>query len=560
MKNKFNTNTTTPKGGVYWFKDKNENILYIGKAKNIKKRINQYLNGSINSYKTPILLEKAESFDYQVCANEKEALILEQELIKKHKPYYNILFLDDKKYPYIVIELKPNTIEFKTRFFYKQQKNTFYFGPLPPNYGYKTIKNFLIRESLYENGLLIPKRNDPKFWKEKFDHAKKILSSSNRDIINRLKQQMIVASENEQYELAKDFRDVIQSLTTNQQQSIVFESDKDFDVIAIKEEKNNLMINVHNFKNGTFFMQEEFVFEIYIDVYETIRNFINSFYLMRNAPDFIITNYKIDQNDLLIDKKIIVPKKGKYFKSLQNALNNIEINKQVKLLSHQKKSETNLKVKNFLSSLLNKEINDFLMIDNSNENNEDVVSVIIYYKNYLPHYLNYRKYHLKTINQKSDIEYLRQGLTLYFENQEEVPDLIIVDGSKQQLNTAKEVVKKFSLNLSVIGLVKDKNHQTDSLLNTNNQKIKIKDKTIFTFFSKIQYEVDRFAKNFHSKKKITSSLEGFLNSIKGIGEKTEKKLLNHFKTYTNIYNASEEELSKIVSKTIASKIKKNLKK
>lgn len=559
MKNKFDTNTTTSKGGVYWFKDKKENILYIGKAKNIKKRINQYLNGSINSYKTPILLKKAESFDYQVCANEKEALILEQELIKKHKPYYNVLFLDDKKYPYIVIELKSNTIEFKTRFFYKQQKNTFYFGPLPPNYGYKTIKNFLIRECLYENGLLIPKKNDPEFWKEKFDHAKKILSSSNRDIINRLKQQMIFASENEQYELAKDFRDVIQSLTTNQQQSIVFESDKDFDVIAIKEEQNNLMVNVHNFKNGTFFMQEEFVFEIYIDIYETIRNFINSFYSMRNAPDFIITNYKIDQDDLLVDKKIVVPKKGKYFKSLQNALNNIEINKQVKLLSHQKKSEINLKVKNFLSSLTNNEINDFLMIDNSNENNEDVVSVIIYYKNYLPHYLNYRKYHLKTINQKSDIEYIKQGLTLYFENQEEVPDLIIVDGSKQQLNVAKDVVKKFNLNLSVIGLVKDKNHQTDSLL-ANNQKIKIKDKTIFTFFSKIQYEVDRFAKNFHSKKKITSSLEGFLNSIKGIGEKTEKKLLNHFKTYTNIYNASEEELSKIVSKTIASKIKKNLKK
>lgn len=560
MKNKFNINTITSKGGVYWFKDKKENILYIGKAKNIKKRINQYLNGSINSYKTPILLKKAESFDYQVCANEKEALILEQELIKKHKPYYNVLFLDDKKYPYIVIELKPNTIEFKTRFFYKQQKNNFYFGPLPPNYGYKTIKNFLIRECLYENGLLIPKKNDPEFWKEKFDYAKKILSSSNKDIISRLKQQMIFASENEQYELAKDFRDVIQSLTTNQQQSIVFESDKDFDVIAIKEEQNNLMINVHNFKNGTFFMQEEFVFEIYINIYETIRNFINSFYSMRNAPNFIITNYEIDQDDLLIDKKIVVPKKGKYFKSLQNALNNIEINKQVKLLSHQKKSEMNLKVKNFLSSLSNNEINDFLMIDNSNENNEDVVSVIIYYKNYLPHYLNYRKYHLKTINQKSDIEYLKQGLTLYFENQEEVPDLIIVDGSKQQLNVAKEVVKKFNLNLSIIGLVKDKNHQTDSLLNTNNQKIKIKDKIVFTFFSKIQYEVDRFAKNFHSKKKITSSLEGFLNSIKGIGEKTEKKLLNHFKTYANIYNASEEELSKIVSKTIASKIKKNLKK
>lgn len=560
MKNKFDLNTTTTQGGVYWFKDKNENILYFGKAKNIKKRIAQYLNGSINSYKTPILMEKAESFDYQVCRNEKEALILEQELIKKHKPYYNVLFLDDKKYPYIVIELKQNNLEFKTRFYYKNQKNTFYFGPLPPNYGYKTIKDFLIRECLYENGLLIPKKNDPLFWKEKFNYAKRILSSSNQDIINRLRHQMVIASENEQYELAKDFRDVINSLSTNQQQSIIFETDKDFDVLAFKEEENNLMINIHNFKNGAFFMQEEFIFEIYIDVYESVRNFINSFYLMRNNPDFIVTNFDIKSEDLIMNKKIIIPKKGKYFQSLQNALNNIEINKQAKLLNQQNKNNITLKIKEFFYSILNREINTFIMIDNSNENNEDIVSVIIYYKNYLPHYPNYRKYELKIVDQKSDVDYMKKGLSLYFENKEEIPDLIIVDGSKQQLNAAKAIIKKFNLNIDVVGLVKNKNHQTDAFLTPYSKKIKINDLAIFNFFSKIQYEVDRFAKNYHNKKKISSSLEGFLNTIKGIGEKTEQKLLQHFKTYNNIYNASEEELSKIVSKTIASKIKKNLKK
>ncbi|MBD5423364.1 MAG: excinuclease ABC subunit C [Mycoplasma sp.] len=556
--NKFNTSNITTKCGVYWFKDINDNILYIGKAKNIKKRLEQYLNGSINSYKTPILVEKSNSVDYQICQNEKESLLLEQELIKKHKPYYNVLLLDDKKYPYIAIELKQNKIEFKTRFFYKNQPNSYYFGPLPPNYGYKTIKNFLIHECLYENGLPIENKNDPEFWRDKFEYAKKILSSSNNEIISKLKSQMIYASNNQQYELAKEYRDVIYYLTNNQQQSITFDDNKNFDVIAFEQYENYLMIIIHNFKNGSFFMQEDFIVEINVDLYESIVSFINQFYLMRNIPDFVVTNYEIFSEDLVINKSIIVPKKGQYYQALKNALNNIDVNKELKILKFKNRKNINIKVKNFLHSILNINVNDFIMIDNSNEANLDVVSVIIYYKNYVPHFKNYRKYSILHSNRKSDVEYIKQGLEKYFNNNEEVPDLIIVDGAIQQLNEAKKLLKKLNILLPIIGLVKNDKHQTDHILNSDGQKIEIKDNDIYNFFSKIQLEVDSFAKSFHSKKKLNSSLEGFLYSIKGIGEKTEKKLLDYFKTYSNIYNATEEELSKVVSKSIASKIIKKL--
>lgn len=557
--NKFNIDrkTLSTNCGVYWFKDSNDIILYIGKAKNIKKRIEQYFNGTQNSYKTPILLEKASKLEYQICKNEKEALILEQELIKKNKPYYNILFLDDKKYPYIVIELKNNKLEFKTRFIYKNIPNTFYFGPLPPNYGYKIIKNFLIHECLYENGLPI-QNNSRLFWKEKFDYAKKILSSSNREIINKLKNQMLYYSNNEQYELAKECYEVIHFLSNNQNQSITFEENQNFDVLYFHQEEKYLMIMIHYFKNGSFFMQEETILEIKLNLEQTIIEFINQFYLVRNIPDFIVTNFHLNAEDLIINKKIIIPQKGKYYQALENAKNNIDINKKLKLTSYISKSKIIDKVKKFLFDILNLTINDFIMIDNSSENNQDVVSVIIYYKNFLPHYQNYRKYKINDVKRKSDVEFIKQGLTKYFSSNEETPNLIIVDGAIQQLNEAQKVLESLKIKLPIIGLVKDQYHKTNYIVDKNKNKILINDRDVYNFFSKIQIEVDAYAKSFHSKRKLDSSLEGFLTTIKGIGNKTEERLLNHFKNYNNIYNASKEELLKVVSENIATKIMKKL--
>ncbi len=557
--NKFNIDrkTLSSNCGVYWFKDSNDIILYIGKAKNIKKRIEQYFNGTQNSYKTPILLEKASKLEYQICKNEKEALILEQELIKKNKPYYNILFLDDKKYPYIVIELKNNKLEFKTRFIYKNITNTFYFGPLPPNYGYKIIKNFLIHECLYENGLPI-QNNSRLFWKEKFDYAKKILSSSNKEIINKLKNQMLYYSNNEQYELAKECYEVIHFLSNNQNQSITFEENQNFDVLYFHQEEKYLMIMIHYFKNGSFFMQEETILEIKLNLEQTIIEFINQFYLVRNIPNFIVTNFHLNAEDLIINKKIIIPQKGKYYQALENAKNNIDINKKLKLTSYISKSKIIDKVKQFLFDILNLTINDFIMIDNSSENNQDIVSVIIYYKNFLPHYQNYRKYKINDVKRKSDVEFIKQGLTKYFSSNEEIPNLIIVDGAIQQLNEAQKVLDSLKIKLPIIGLVKDQYHKTNYIVDKNKNKILINDRDVYNFFSKIQIEVDAYAKSFHSKRKLDSSLEGFLTTIKGIGNKTEERLLNHFKNYNNIYNASKEELLKVVSENIATKIMKKL--
>lgn len=159
---------------------------------------------------------------------------------------------------------------------------------------------------------------------------------------------MIYYSNNEQYELAKECYEVIHYLSNNQNQSISFEENQNFDVLYFQQEEKYLMIMIHYFKNGSFFMQEETIVEIKLNLEQTIIEFINQFYLVRNIPDFIVTNFQLNSEELIINKKIIVPQKGKYYQALENAKNNIDVNKKLKLTSYISKSKIIDKVKNFL--------------------------------------------------------------------------------------------------------------------------------------------------------------------------------------------------------------------
>lgn len=551
--------------GVYFWKDQKGSILYIGKAKNIYKRINEYLDGALNSYKTKKMMSKAASLDFIVTKNEKEALLLEQELIKKYHPYYNILLLDDKKYPFIVVSLKNHKLEITTRFYYKQTKNSFYYGPLPTGYGSKVLKNFLIRECLFKDGLPI-ENNSIGFWKEQFNYAKLILSSSNQFIIKKLKHQLNWAIENEQFEIAKEIHETLTYLDKKNQvkQAIDFGNSENFDVIVFDVVQEYLLIVIHHFVNGIFNLQEEFIIEIKTGLIdETMIEFINQFYQIRNQVKKIITNQNLEQWKISTSLNLVRPQKGKYFQALNNALDNLKLNQDLKINTYKNQVEKITKAKIFLDQICNQDIKNFLMVDNSNFANNDIVSVFIYYKNFQPFYGNYRKYFLKTkLKNKSDVSYMEQGLRKYFKQDPDFfndLDLLIVDGGVAQINTAKQVLKELNLNLPIVGLVKNDQHKTDHLLTSDKKKYYFNDLDVYNFFSKLQIEVDEFAKNYHREKRLQNSLSRTLVSIDGIGLKTETRLLNHFKTYTNIFNATEAELKKIVSEKIALKIIEKLK-
>lgn len=551
--------------GVYFWKDQKGSILYIGKAKNIYKRINEYLDGALNSYKTKKMMSKAASLDFIVTKNEKEALLLEQELIKKYHPYYNILLLDDKKYPFIVVSLKNHKLEITTRFYYKQTKNSFYYGPLPTGYGSKVLKNFLIRECLFKDGLPI-ENNSIEFWKEQFNYAKLILSSSNQFIIKKLKHQLNWAIENEQFEIAKEIHETLTYLDKKNQvkQAIDFGNSENFDVIVFDVVQEYLLIVIHHFVNGIFNLQEEFIIEIKTGlVDETMIEFINQFYQIRNQVKKIITNQNLEQWKISTSLNLMRPQKGKYFQALNNALDNLKLNQDLKINTYKNQVEKITKAKIFLDQICNQEIKNFLMVDNSNFANNDIVSVFVYYKNFQPFYANYRKYYLKTkLKNKSDVFYMEHGLRKYFKQDQDFfndLDLLIVDGGIAQINVAKQVLKELNLNIPIIGLVKNNQHKTDHLLTSDRKKNYFNDLDVYNFFSKLQIEVDEFAKNYHREKRLQNSLSRTLVSIDGIGLKTETRLLNHFKTYTNIFNATEAELKKIVSEKIALKIIEKLK-
>lgn len=543
--------------GVYFWKDKNDVILYIGKSKNLKTRINQYLKGSINSYKTSAMLEKSNLVEYIVCTNDKEALLLEQQMIKTHQPFYNILLLDDKKYPFIVVEKQTKKICISVKYKYRENKNSIYYGPIPKGYGMKIIKDLLIRECLYDKGLPIT-NFDEQTLNENFLKATKILNSSNQEFIKKLKSQMIQASENEQYEVARDIRDQIFFLTNKITQGVEFNVSFNFDVIAFEEKNQYISIIVHNFRNGIFFIQEEYIIELFNDFQESIVAFLNQFYQKRNKPKIIVLSQFIDKNELMFDIKILNPKKGKYKLALDNAIKNAKINIDFKINKYTNKQNQKDSVKKFLFSKINKEINDILMIDTSSFGNKDVVCVVIYYKNYQPFPKQYRKYKINfDVKRLSDVEYMKIGIEKYFKDDSNIrPDLIIVDGGKAQINEIKKVIQ----DIPIVGLVKNKKHETEAFISLDNKKTQLEDKNIYNFFAQMQSEVDLYAKKFHRKKRMQNSLEGILLSIDGIGPSIEKKLLNYFKYYSNIFNASKEELEKVVSSNLALKIIKKFSK
>ena len=233
---------------------------------------------------------------------------------------------------------------------------------------------------------------------------------------------------------------------------------------------------------------------------------------------------------------------------MENATDNIEL----KLSKYIRTEEQTIGAVKKLKELLNlNKLNHILMIDNSNTSNTLPVSVIVSYRNGIKQKKEYRKYNLEKTNREADVEYMKQGIQKYFEKDvNSIPDLFIVDGGIAQLNEAKKIIKDIPL----IGLVKNNKHMTDSIINQDGIKIEINDTFLLNFLTGMQIEVDRFAKYHHINRRSHKTLEGTLITVNGVGSSIEKKLLNEFKTYSAIYNATTEELERIVSPTIAKNI------
>ncbi len=541
--------------GVYLYKDKLDKVIYVGKAKNLRVRINQYKKGSINSFKTHKMIKESQSYEFIITENEKEALILERNLIKEHAPYFNIQFIDDKRYPYIKVKLGKTLKITMVRRILKD--NAFYFGPLPVGSKSRQLLKTLQREALYENGLPI-KETSESFWIEKEKKVKNILSANNNFYKKELEVKMFSAADKELFELAQEYKESIDALNIfDQRQVVQLDNEKDIDVIGVSRQDDFLFVSIMFYRNGSLLSMSNEVLEVIDNESETIRQFISSYYEKNLVPKELILDEKY-KNNFYHSFKLIYPEKGKYKEMLKIAVLNSSNNKDEKLRKHKRQVELTSGAIEKLGYLLNIEKPwHILMIDNSNTANQNPVSAIVSYKNGVKQKSEYKKYNLEIFSRKADVDYMRQTTTRYFSKETNpIPDLFIVDGGKAQVNEVKEVAKSLGKEIKIIGLVKNDKHITRSLINLEGEEIEIKDSTLLNFLRSMQAEVDRFAKFQHRSRGLKGTLEGSLETVPGIGQRTLKKLLHTFETYANIYNASLEELEKVVSSSIAKEIKK----
>ncbi len=596
--------------GVYLMKDKDGNIIYVGKSKVLKNRVSQYFqNSAAHSPKTIAMVSQVKDLEYILTDTEAEALALECNLIKEHRPKYNILLKDDKQYPYIKITTKEDFPQiFMTRQL-KKDGNT-YFGP------YMTAFN--VKEAIEEIRKLFQLRNckkkitkdnsnsrtclyyqigqcsapcSGKITKEEYNislaNAISVLNGNDKNIINLLETQMHNASENLEFEKAAQLRDkILRIKSLSVKQNISSADDGNMDFVGIYHENNNHCIQIFNLRGGKIVKSQYFTFEneenspSYV-----LESFVKQFYFTNNRmPKNVFLSENIEEKNEIeawltktYGRKIIftVPQRGKKSDIMKMVLKNA----QESLYKHQMYKSRNESYQNRMLAQL-KELLSLASIpyrieayDISNFSGASSIGVQIVYKNAAPAKSLYRKYNIKTVEGSDDYESTREVISrrineaykeedliktgkLTLENAKflPLPDLILLDGGKGHVNAVQMLLDTFGEDIPLFGLVKDNSHKTRGITNGDSEFILDKNSELFKLLACMQDEVHRFAITSTRKKHQKSGLQSQLEKIPGVGPKTRKILLNHFKSISNIKSATIDELKEVLSKSVAENV------
>ncbi|MXR05685.1 excinuclease ABC subunit C [Mycoplasma flocculare] len=492
--------------GVYRFYDAKKTLLYVGKANNLESRIKQYSKGAKNSYKTELLIKKTKEIKYDIVSNETEALILEKKIISESQPIYNIKLKDDQNYPYIKLELKKKlSISLVYKIFLKnKEKNTFFFGPFLNKSGAFALKKLLENIALYEKGELI-ELSEPEILAKKFLLCKKILQG--QKFIAFCEEKLENAKKNFQFELAKEYHKSILALKKLkiEHQNININNSKNLDFLYYsKVDANNLIISFSFYRNGAFFATKNFILEIILDDLEILVNFLNKYYKNNIYPDeLIVTDFRLKNSKFLntnIKIKVKVAKGRKHMQILKTLKTNHE-----DFIKHNFNQELQKKMKNekILQSIKEnlgiKSTEKIMAIDNSNLDANYATTGIIFYING-NYERNYNRFFNYFGSKKGDVNYMKQGFEKYIRNKKFIkPDLILVDGGVQQVNSILDILKKNNLEIPIYGMVKNVRHKTQKIIDENGKKVLISQE-ILNFFTEIQENVDLFVKTQMKKK------------------------------------------------------------
>ena len=573
------------KPGSYQYYDENHTIIYVGKAKNLKRRVSSYFHKEVDRYKTKVLVSKIHDISYTVVNTEEDALLLENSLIKKYNPKYNVLLKDGKTYPSICVTNEPYPRIFKTRNINKRFGT--FFGPYPhigsmyavleiikKLYKPRTCRFPITQEGIREGkykpcldyhihncGAPCINKQSYEEYQENMRQAREILKGNTREVSKYLYDMMMKNAEILKFEVAEEYKRKYILLDEFEAKSeVVSHTITDVDVFTIvnDDSNKNAFINYIHVKNGT--INQSFTYEykrkldesdeeLLITAIPEIRERFHS------TSKEIIVPFEMDWK--LKDANFFIPQRG----NKKHLLELSEMNcKQYKFDRLKQAEKLNPEQK---QTRLMKELQTKLKLpkmpyqiecfDNSNISGTDAVAGCIVYKGMKPSRKDYRKYNIKTVVGPDDYasmqEVVRRRYSRMIEEEKTLPDLIITDGGKGQMEVVRAVIEdELGLNIPIAGLAKNDRHRTNELLfGFPPQTIAIPTESeLFKVLTQIQDEVHRYSITFHRDKRSKHALHSELDDIKGIGPKAKEALLNHFKSVKKIKEANIEALTELI--------------
>ena len=551
------------KPGCYQMRDINNEIIYVGKAKNLKNRVRSYFHGAHNA-KTTKLVSEIVDFTYVITSSELEAFVLEINMIKEYNPKYNIMLTDDKTYPYIALTSEEHPRVFVTR---NQRKKGYakYFGPYPDVKSARNTIDLLNQIFPLRKCYNIPKKEclyyhlgqclAPCINKEKIDYSSyknkisQFLNGDAKDILKTLNEKMLAASESLEFEKAKEYRDLIFSIENTiakQKASINDLTSRDY--IGIYSDEDEISINIIITRQGNIVQNHQTIINKYDSIEDEAINYLVQFYEVHTKPkEICIKGIDVELLSEVLDVNLFEAKLGKKKDILEmacyNAKDNLENKRNIYRNQVLKKVETIEELGNLLNISTPRRIEAF---DNSNLFGEYPVSAMVCYIDGKPAPKEFRKYHIKTIEGANDYESMKEVIyRRYFRlliEDSTMPDLIVMDGGEIQVHAAEDVLNSLNLDINVMGIQKNDKHKASKIFFKEELFDVDKNSSIYLLLADISQRVHDFAISFFRSNKAKGVFSSILDPIKGLGPKRKEMLLKHFINIENIKSASLDEI------------------
>jgi len=579
--------------GVYIMRDKNDKVIYVGKAKKLKNRVSQYFVNTIShTPKTRLMVSHVDHFDVIVAASEFEALVLECSLIKRYLPKYNILLKDDKGYPYLRLNMK-DIYPRITMVSKIADDGAGYYGP----YGSRGVTQDLMEAIRLTLKLPDCKREFPRdigkdrpclnyhmnqcagwclegkssiAYRELAEQARQLLIGNYKSVAADIRQQMLSAAENLEFELAASLRDRLNAVETlGQKQLVTAGTLADTDVVGYDQTGAKACFAVLHFSGGNLLDKDYEIFQVPDDKEAAVSSLLKQYYLSRGlAPKRVLLPFEIEDAELfsqLLDQRygrkphLHVPQRGDNLRLVELACKNACEEAERATSREEKHSATLNQLGKMLAMEPPQRIESF---DISNISGTDIVASMVVFEDGKPKKKDYKRFKLEALTQQNDYASMAQIIRRRFSHYkdedagfEKAPDLVLIDGGVAHARVAVEALEQLGLHMNVFGMVKDDRHRTRALVTPDGREIAIdSNQMVFAFIGGIQEETHRFAIHFHRELRSKRLRYSELDGITSIGPKRKEQLLKHFKSLTGISQATLPELERLLPKDAASAV------